>query len=297
MPTLCVRCSSPLPDIPTDRRCSTCDAQYPLLDDSIEVLTPDYEPQAVQSWDPDYFDVLDEMLDGHVWYVGRNRAILAFLRSHAPDAFTGRALDLGCGGGFVTAWLAQNGLDIRGADIFAEGLRLARKRTDARLALFAPGQVPYVDEFDLVVLSDVIEHVDDDVALLEAARRALHPRGAVLVTVPAFSWLWGKIDDAAHHRRRYSAGQLRRTLEKAGFVVQATSYYMLPLVPVIYARKFINRGDLAETFAKSSTPPGPMASAVLGTYLRVEERLVGSGLVPIGSSLLGIARAPVAAPS
>jgi 2-polyprenyl-3-methyl-5-hydroxy-6-metoxy-1,4-benzoquinol methylase len=287
-----MRCSSPLPDVAADRKCASCDARYPLLDGRIEVLTPDYEPQSVESWDPQLFEVLDDMLDGHVWYVGRNRAILAFLRAHAPEAFTGNALDLGCGGGFVTSWLASNGLDIRGADIFEEGLRLARKRTNARLVLLEPGQVPYRDEFDLVVLSDVIEHVDDDVALLEAARRALHPRGAVLITVPAFSWLWGKIDDAAHHRRRYSAGQLRRTLDQAGFVVQAVSYYMMPLVPVIYARKFINRGDLNETFARSSTPPGPVASAVLGAYLRVEEHLVGSGLVPIGSSLLALGRAP-----
>jgi len=291
MATICVRCAASLPDIAQARRCRGCGADYPLLD-GVEVLAPDYRGHREESWDPELFEALDDLLDGHPWYVGRNRAILAFLRRYTPDVFTGRGLDLGCGNGFVTAWLAQNGLDVQGADIYLEGLRLARRRTDARLALVSPGRLPYVDEFDLVVLADVIEHVEDDVALLAQARAALHGGGAILVTVPAFSWLWGRIDDAAHHRRRYSAGQLRRTLEAAGFSVLAISYYMMPLVPVIFARRLLHEGSSADTFVRCSTPPGRLTSAVLSLYLRLEERLITRGLMPVGSSLLAVARAP-----
>lgn len=293
MATLCVRCESPLPEGLPPRICASCKAEYPLLDGAIEALIDgrEYPGRAPGgSWDPAYYAVLDPLLDGHPWYVGRNRAILAFLRRHAPDVLTGPALDLGCGGGFVTAWLAQNGVDVRGADILLEGLRLARRRTTAPLALFAPGRLPYVEQFDLVVLADVIEHADDDIGLLAEARRALRPGGAVLVTVPAFSWLWGRIDDAAYHRRRYTVSGLRAALRHADFAVQAASYYMMPLVPVIFLRRSSPRGDLADTFLECSTPPGRILSAVLSLYLRLEEWWLGRGTIPIGSSLLAIAR-------
>ena len=296
MATICVRCAASLPDAPQHRRCSACGADYPLVD-GVEVLAPDHDANREDGWDPSLFEALDDLLDGHPWYGGRNRAILAFLRRYAPDVFGGRGLDLGCGNGFVTAFLAQHGVDMRGADIYLEGLRLAARRTDARLALFAPGKLPYADEFDLVVLADVIEHVEDDVALLAQAGAALHAGGALLVTVPAFSWLWGRIDDAAHHRRRYSAGQLRHALLKAGFSVLAVSYYMMPLVPIIFARRLVRERSPADTFVRCSTPPGPVTSAVLSLYLRLEERLITRGLVPIGSSLLAVARAPSRVPA
>ena len=106
MATICVHCAAPLPDIAGARRCGGCGADYPLVD-GVEVLAPDYRGHREESWDPQLFEALDDLLDGHPWYVGRNRAILAFLRRYAPDVLTGRGLDLGCGNGFVTAWLAQ----------------------------------------------------------------------------------------------------------------------------------------------------------------------------------------------
>src|SRR5439155_683450 len=127
-----------------------------------------------------------------------------------------RLLELGCGTGNVLAALAEFGMAV-GMETHPDLAAAARAAgLDVR-----PGRLPgdLVVEpgwADAVLLLDVLEHLDDDVAALVTARRALRPGGLLVITVPAYRWLWSGHDVALGHRRRYTARELSRVVERAG---------------------------------------------------------------------------------
>ena len=90
---------------------------------------------------------------------------------------------------------------------------------------------------DVVLLLDVIEHLDDDVAGLRGARRVLRKDGVLVVTAPAYPCLWSGYDVALGHRRRYVAAGLRRLVESAGYGVEQLTYFNTVLFPVIAGRR------------------------------------------------------------
>src|SRR6185312_3944233 len=81
------------------------------------------------------------------------------------------------------------------------------------------------DSFDFAVTLDVIEHLEDDLGALRELRRTVVPGGALLVTVPAYQWLWSGHDEINHHHRRYTRGSLQKVAEQAGWHQQRTTYF------------------------------------------------------------------------
>lgn len=81
---------------------------------------------------------------------------------------------------------------------------------------------------DSVVLINVLEHVENDEELLRAIYQVLKPGGAVLLFVPALVCLYGSLDEAFGHIRRYRKGELGSLLTKVGFRVRCLRYFNLP---------------------------------------------------------------------
>jgi hypothetical protein len=139
-----------------------------------------------------------------------------------------------------------------------------------------------------VLLLDVIEHVDDDVATLRAARGAVGDGGLLIVTVPAYRWLWSGHDEVLGHRRRYTAGELRAAVERAGFRVLRVSYFntlLFPLLAAVRAGKRV-RGDRGHDLRR---PPAPL-NWLLERAFAFERHLVPRVSLPFGASLLLIGR-------
>ncbi|MCA9640963.1 MAG: hypothetical protein KC492_09715, partial [Myxococcales bacterium] len=140
----------------------------------------------------------------------------------------------------------------------------------------------------VVLLADVIEHLDDERPCLEAARAALAPGGALIVTVPAFMFLWSPADDFAHHRRRYTAPELKQVIGSM-FEVEHLTYFNTFLFGLILAgratEKLLKRqGD--DTY---SVPPSPV-NRTLKAIFSAESFLVPKRKLPFGVSLLCVAR-------
>src|SRR5439155_35798 len=89
-----------------------------------------------------------------------------------------------------------------------------------------PRALPFADgeRFDVITLLDVLEHVDADVDALARLHDRLHPGGRLLITVPAFGFLWSGHDVINEHKRRYRRPELRAKLERTGFAVRVLSY-------------------------------------------------------------------------
>jgi SAM-dependent methyltransferase len=237
--------------------------------------------------DPAYVAVHMEEDRSHWWFRGRLAVIRATLRRVLPKRRV-RLLELGCGSGNVLAALAEFGEAV-GMDAH-EGLAAAARAAglDVRVGRLPDDLGVAPDWADVVLLLDVIEHVDDDVATLCAARAGVGEGGLLVVTVPAYQWLWSGHDEVLGHRRRYTAAGLRAAVERAGFEVLRVSYFntlLFPLLAAIRGWKRL-RGDRGHDLRRPAAP----LNRLLERVFALERHLVPRVALPFGASLLLIGR-------
>jgi len=256
------------------------------------------------SYDPDLYASLVAVEDRHFWFRARNRAITAVFESLRSGLRPGyRVLEVGCGTGSVLRDLQMSatGGTVIGMDLHVEGLRYAQARVNPALLVVADaGHPPFSVRFDVVGLFDVIEHLDDDVAVLKQLREVLTAGGALMLTVPAHKSLWSYFDVVAHHRRRYERAELNDKLVAAGYSVEYLTPYMGVLHPLLWAGRRLaasigpRQADAASarSLAEADLRVRPVSGALLGfllgqelPWLRRRRRL------PMGASLLAVARA------
>lgn len=256
------------------------------------------------SYDPSAYESLVAVEDRHFWFRARNSAIVAAFESVRRELRPGyRVLEVGCGTGNVLRELQRVavGGTVIGMDLHQEGLRYAQRRVNPALLVRADAsRPPFSVRFEVVGLFDVLEHLEDDVAVLRQIRELLTSRGALLVTVPADPRLWSYFDVASHHQRRYGARELNDKLVAAGYAVEYLSPYMAVLHPVLWAARRLaawrkprpRDAASAWSIAEADLRVRPVSGAVLGFLLGQELRLLSRrSQIPIGASLLAIARA------
>jgi len=175
--------------------------------------------------------------DWHWWYRGRRAILDATMAGLGLDPARARVLDVGCGTGGSAPVLARWGRVVA-LDRRQQSFALAMDRPYAHRVVGEADRLPFADgAFDAVVALDILEHLDDDAAGAREIRRVLKPGGAAVVFVPALSILWGQNDDFSHHKRRYTAAGLRRTLAAGGLRPGPAGYFNLLLfLPTLLAR-------------------------------------------------------------
>src|SRR5262249_31664172 len=148
-----------------------------------------------------------------------------------------RFLDVGSGSGFFAKYLLENSSVQSGICVDTGYASVREESWFGKPLSFTPSCK--ADTADLVLLMDVLEHVDDDVALLVDYASKV-PRGArFLITVPAFQWLWSDHDVFLEHRRRYNIAQLEDTVHKAGLKLVRCSYYFGLVLPIAIVMRFV----------------------------------------------------------
>lgn len=158
-----------------------------------------------------------EVEDRHWWFQSRRLIVRALLRAGGVTT-PRRILDAGCGTGRNLLDYARLGHEAEGVDFSAEAVAFCRRRGLDAVRQAPLEELPYEDgRFDLVVATDVIEHLSDDHAALAELRRVTAPGGRIAVTVPAYQWLWSAHDESLHHFRRYTDARLRGAIVKAGW--------------------------------------------------------------------------------
>ena len=252
----------------------------------------------------EHFEPLFASEERHFWFRSRNRCIAAATRLIRDVGSVKDIIEHGCGTGFVLAELQRLFPQARvsGADLFAEGLALARRRFAGQLLQTDVLQCSFRGAFDLVGFFDVLEHLDDELGVLRALREQLRPGGRLLLTVPAHMALWSDYDVASGHRRRYTRPQLVARLSEAGFAVEYCTEFMCALLPLLFVRRRMGwRGAKAgkepceaADRIKEELKINPLLNRALELLLRPEPWWIAHGRrLPGGSSLLTIAvRAP-----
>lgn len=240
----------------------------------------------------DFYRRYFEIEDRHWWFVGRRELFLRLLDRHlGPDAGGRRVLDVGCGTGTMLGHLARYG-SAEGIDASEEAVAFCHERGLDRVRRAEGVPLPFDDaSFDLVTALDVIEHADDDGELLRELRRVAKPGGTLLVSVPAFMFLWGPQDEISHHRRRYTRPRLREAVSAAGWTPRRLSYFNTFLFPPIAAVRVLRR-ERPERPLRSDfelTKPGRLNS-LLARVFAAEAPLVDRVDLPFGVSILALAR-------
>lgn len=241
-----------------------------------------------------YFGALAELEADNFWFRARNDLIVWALQTYFPDRRT--FLEIGCGTGFVLGGIhaADPSIELSGSEIFSAGLGFAAARVpSAQFSQMDARHIPFRDEFDVIGAFDVLEHIEDDEAVISEVGRALRPGGGFLVSVPQHPSLWSLQDVHAHHVRRYTARELRRKVEAAGFEVMRMTSFVALLLPMMVASRSRARASSAnEDFdaIDALRLPGPV-NIVLEAVMTIERSLIRRGVsFPAGGSLLMVAR-------
>lgn len=233
----------------------------------------------------------------HWWFKARREIIDMTIRAFAlpRDA---RILEVGVGTGGNLRMLSGHGR-LFGLEMDRRGLAMARNKTGHEFDLVCgkcPDSVPFRDStFDLVCMLDVLEHVNDDFSTLQRLRHCLVPTGRLLITVPAYQWLWSAHDVHLHHFRRYTSARVKELLGRSGYEVTRITYFNTLLLPLAAVARLADRVR-HRSAATGSEIPAPALNAILYRVFRSEKLWLRSHNMPFGVSLLAIAK-PARSPS
>ena len=288
----CPLCRNRLDEAIDGYSCQHCMRLYPIVDG-----IPSFVDQSVtvDSYDASVFELSFKMERKHFWHIGRKEIILDILKRNTSHLMGCRMLEVGCGNGSILTYLKQNGVDIEGGDIFAEGLKCCQQNNSLiklyQLDILA---LPFSDDYDIIGSFDVLEHLDQDEKALAEINRALRPGGKLIITVPAFRFLWSYFDERSKHKRRYSKKEIIAKLERNGFRIKKITYYMFFLLPLTFTFRVINnafRGEVEQANMEASVEIKaiPVVNKLFLGLLKLEKVLLRWTNLPFGTSILVLA--------
>lgn len=229
-----------------------------------------------------------EIEDGHWWFAARRIIIGSLLRSLGLPS-QAEILEVGCGTGGNFRMLTNFG-SVTAVEHDEAAAQMARERD---IAPVLSGKLPYEIpgfswQFDLIALFDVIEHVKEDGDSLQTLSAILKPGGRIILTVPAFPFLWSRHDEDNHHFRRYRRRYLEELTCQCGLTLDYVTYFNFWLFSPVAAIRLIRKvlpyreswGDMRQ--------PHEKVNRILQSIFASERHIVGRGSFPFGISLIAV---------
>ncbi len=226
--------------------------------------------------------------DTHWWFVARRRIVKKILDRYLGREAPANILELGCGTGGNLQMLSQYGT-LCAMELDDRARHMANSRhvcpvVKGRL----PDDIPFSQGFDLLCMLDVLEHIDDDLGALQSLRKLCNHNGLVVITVPAYGFLWSAHDVACHHKRRYTKSHLAELVTNAGYKVKYATYFNTLLFPVIAIIRLMNKLTGRNGGSDARLPPESLNRILTGIF-SFERALLPTLSLPVGVSILLLA--------
>lgn len=239
--------------------------------------------------EPTHLNELIELEDGYWWHVAKRQLVTNLLTSYFPAP--GKLVEGGIGSARNLVEFQKLGYEVYGFDIMQAAVDHAHRRglpnvSEHNLSLPWPLAS---DSVRVAVLLDVLEHLEDPVQVLRHVYKVLEPEGGVIVTVPAYPWLFSDWDQSLGHYRRYTARTLRRHAEEAGFRVEWISHwnsFTLPAAIAVRGYERLRPADRKPEFPRVS----PLVNRLLHGMAACERNWLRRRKAPFGLSLAGVLR-------
>jgi 2-polyprenyl-3-methyl-5-hydroxy-6-metoxy-1,4-benzoquinol methylase len=236
------------------------------------------------------YDIIYSSEDAHWWYKVRREMVRDILSEYTGKKDRPlRILDIGCGTGLLMRDLGQFGT-VQGIDSSPLAIEYCKKRGLTNVSLASATSLPFdSNSFDVVVILDVLEHLEDDGAGCRELARVLDTGGIAIITTPAFMFLWSGTDVLGQHYRRYTRNEIRNKVSAAHMKIQRTTYFNTLLFPaILFVRlcvRLLNIPMRAEAHIG-----GSVGNTIFYYIFHIESILLRWGMnFPFGVSILVLA--------
>ena len=233
-----------------------------------------------------------EVENNHWWFVTRKKIISHIINKKIKKNKNNSLLDFGCGTGNILDELSKK-YNAYGADMSELAINFCKKRNLNNIFTNDHffNNLEYKNKFDIITLLDVIEHVDEDQDLLGKLKDLLTEDGSIIVTVPAYQFLFGPHDIINMHKRRYVKKTLKKVIENSGYKIYKLSYFNTILAPLIILRRFLDRSLRGEEYLRDDDDvPNTFFNIILKFIFGLEKYILPYISMPFGISILCIAK-------
>lgn len=241
------------------------------------------------------YELMYQTEERHWWFSVKRAIVFDQIERHMPEnSARPRILDVGIGTGIVLVEHARRGRAF-GVDLSSKAIAAAMKRNSgARIVRASALSIPFAgDSFDIVTCLDVLYHknISSDFDALQEIHRVMKPGGLFVMTDSALRCLWSKHDVVMESARRYHRAELEDLISSTGLVPLKVSYMNFFLLPLVYAKRKIDkwipgppRSDVGDV--------NPVINSAFRRVYGFEKTLLRHMNLPLGSSVLAIARKP-----
>ena len=163
-----------------------------------------------------------EVEENHWWHKSEREILLSLFNVYSKKDLL---LNAGCGTG-ITSSILKRYTKIINIDISKEAIKYSLKRNNTNHIICDCLRLPFKDNiFDTIIADNIIEHVDNDFSVMSEFKRVLRGGGIIILSVPAYNFLWSPHDDFAHHKRRYSKGMIKELAKAVNLRIIRISYW------------------------------------------------------------------------
>jgi SAM-dependent methyltransferase len=232
----------------------------------------------------------------HWWFVVRAGILQKVIKRFIPGIPHLNILNTGVATGRTTEILAQYG-QVTSIEPDTACCRFLREELHMEVTEASVTDMPFgAEKFDVVCVLDVLEHVPDDRLAVSEIHRVTRPNGWLVVTVPAYPWLWSMHDEINHHQRRYTPPAITTLLQENGYHIEYMSGFNFWLFPPIAAFRL-----LARVFRRKNSPVRsdfeipffhavPFLNRFFYFIFNLEKKMLPGIKFPFGLSILVVAR-------
>ena len=223
------------------------------------------------------------------WHVGRLQIIKKELARQTGNKKPLKILNIGCGTGGTVRMLEMFG-EVVNVDASDEAIKFMKKNGFKNSIKVEGIELPFeTATFDMVCAFDVLEHIDKDIEAVREWRRVVKPGGKIMLTVPAYQWLWSGHDESLHHYRRYTAPQLRGIAQTINLQPLKLTYAIVFSFVLVAGFRLLTKISGKQTTSESSYVELPSAVNNLFTKLLFIEADLHKVLkFPFGTSVLAV---------